>query len=183
MQRQAAACIFLAAKVEEAAVRTNDMLNAVAAAAAAAAPVAHVGIGPTAAMDGVDLATFPCLVGEAYQQRKAQLILDEQLLLRVLRFDIGVDQPHRHLYVLAHCWGATSEAVRAAVCLLNDCVCSCPIYGSDAMPPAAAAAAALHLGAQLSGQALQAVGWWRATGISDEAMQRCCTSLLDLVGA
>lgn len=171
LQRLAAAFVFLAAKVEEASLRTNDMLNAVAAHAAGAT-----------AGDSAELARFPCLVGDAYQAAKRQLIQDEQLLLRYLRFDIGADQPHRHLYVLAHCWGASREAVRMAVCLLNDAVCCCPSYGSAAMPPATAAAAALHVGAQLCGQAVQPAGWWRATGITDTAMRGACGALLDQIG-
>lgn len=149
--------------------RTNDMVNAVAAAA---------GLG--AHCDAAATARFPCLVGEAYQQRKRQLILDEQLLLRRLHFSIGVDQPHRYLYVLAHCWGASREAARLAACLLNDCVCCCPTYGG-AVQPAAAAAAALHLGATLCGQAVRAAGWWRATGVADEAMRVACHAMLDLL--
>jgi hypothetical protein len=126
------------------------------------------------------MARFPCLVGEAYQQRKRQLILDEQLLLRRLHFDIGVDQPHRHLYVLAHCWGTSREAVRLAAALLNDCVCCCPAYGA-AVQPAAAAAASLHLGVTLCGQVVQAAGWWRATGVADEAMRGACNAMLALL--
>ena len=172
LQRLAAACIFLAAKVEEASLRTNDMLNAVAAQAAGAA----VG-------DGSALARFPCLVGDAYQAAKRQLIQDEQQVLRRLRFDIGVDQPHRHLYVLARCWGASREALCVAVCLLNDAVCHCAGYGGMRLPPAAAAAAALHIGAQLCGQAVQPAGWWHATGVNaDPAMRVACGSLLELIG-
>ena len=148
--------------------RTNDMVNAVAAA----------GLG--AHSEAGAMARFPCLVGEAYQQRKRQLILDEQLLLRRLHFDIGVDQPHRHLYVLAHCWGTSREAVRLAAALLNDCVCCCPAYGA-AVQPAAAAAASLHLGVTLCGQVVQAAGWWRATGVADEAMRGACNAMLDLL--
>ncbi len=147
--------------------RTNDMLNAVAA----------WGRGSDAAA----LAAFPCLVGEAYQARKRQLITDEQLVLRRLRFDIGCDQPHRHLYALAHCWGASRAAVRVAACLLNDGLCRCPAYAGPAMQPATAAAAALHVAAQLCSQAVQPPGWWRATGITDAELQAACGMLLDVL--
>ena len=173
MQRLAAACLFLAAKVEEAAVRTNDMLNAVAAWQG----------GPAAATDAAVLARFPCLVGEGYAAAKARLILDEQLLLRRLRFDIGAEQPHRHLYALAHCWGAPTAAVRLATCLLNDCVARCPGYSSDALPAATAAAAALHLGGQLCGHATQPQGWWRAAGISDQGLAAASCALLEMLAA
>lgn len=138
---------------------------------------------PAAGADAATLAAFPCLVGEAYTAAKRQLIADEQLLLRRLRFDICAPHPHRHLYVLARCWGASASAVRAATCLLNDCVVRCPAYASDAMPPATAAAAALHLGAQLCQQAVQPSGWWRATGVSDAALRDACYAMLDLLEA
>lgn len=170
-QRLAAACIFLAAKVEEAAVRTNDMLNAVAAWQG----------GPAAATNAAALSRSPCLVGEAYQAAKRQLILDEQVVLRRLRFEIGVEQPHRHLYALAHCWGAPAAALRLATCLLNDCVARCPAYSGAAMPPATAAAAALQLGGQLCGQPVQPHGWWRAAGITDPALADACATLLDML--
>lgn len=175
MQRLAAACVFLAAKVEEAAVRTNDMLNAVAA--------AHDCSGGAWPPDAATLAAAPCLVGDAYQASKRQLILDEQLVLRRLRFDIGVEQPHRHLYALAQCWGASRSAVRVAACLLNDCICHCPQYGGPDMQAATAAAAALHLGAALCGQAVQPPGWWRATGVTDAALRTACGALLEAVQA
>lgn len=173
VQRLAAACVFLAAKVEEAAVRTNDMLNAVAAWQG----------GPAAATDAAALARSPCLVGEAYQAAKRQLVLDEQVLLRRLRFEIGVEQPHRHLYALAHCWAAPAAALRLATCLLNDCVARCPSYGGAEMPPATAAAAALHLGGQLCGQPVQPHGWWRAAGITDQALAGACNALLDMLAS
>ena len=176
LQRLAAACVFLASKVEEASLRTNDMLNAVAACSGMLA--AGGGAAAPAA-----LAEFPCLVGEPYQQRKRQLILDEQLLLRRLRFDIAVDQPHRHLYVLAHCWGASSAVLRLATCILNDCICLGPVYGSASMPPATAAAAALHLAADLCQDEVQPAFWWRAIGVSDAQLAQACQAMLGVLGA
>jgi hypothetical protein len=172
LQRLAAACIFLAAKVEETNLRTNDMLNAVEGVAAGAANGG-----------GISLSHFCCLVGGDYAAQKQRLILDEQLLLRHLRFDLVVEQPHRHLYILAQCWGASLQALRLAICLLNDAVCCCEAFGSADMPPATAAAAALHVGAQLCGQGLYPHGWWRAVGISDDAMRAACRALLDLLHA
>lgn len=231
LQRLAAACVFLAAKVEEAPVRTNDMLNAVAAwrlattcsfsdggcsgtipAAAAPAEATSPPAGspaagqPPAAASAEDAgnpaaqppavetdagaaaaaaaASFPYLVGDAYAAAKRQLILDEQLLLRRLRFDLGAgsDQPHRHLYVLAHYWGASSAALRAATCLLNDAVAHCSAYGGAQLLPATAAAAALHVGARLVGQEVSPRGWWRTIGVSDGDMAAACGLLLDMLG-
>ncbi|KAL4458145.1 hypothetical protein ABPG75_013010 [Micractinium tetrahymenae] len=230
-ERLAAACVFLAAKVEEASVRTNDMLNAVtawrlaaacsgsgsrsdaardgggsstgaangggpAAGSPAAAPPPSAGVpgpeepaapapaGEAEAALAAAAAAFPYLVGEAYAAAKRQLILDEQLLLRRLRFDLGAgsDQPHRHLYVLAHCWGAAPAALRAATCLLNDAVAHCSAYGGPALLPATAAAAALHVGARLAGQQVNPAGWWRATGVSDGDMAAACGLLMDMLG-
>lgn len=170
LQQLAAACIFLAAKVEETNLRTNDMLNAVEGVALGAADDV-----------GCSLAHFCCLVGTEYASQKQRLILTEQLLLRHLRFALVVEQPHRHLYILAHCWGASLQALRLATCLLNDAVCCCKGFGSADMPPATAAAAALHVGAQLCGQDMDPRGWWRAVGLSDDAMRAACHALLDLV--
>ncbi len=129
-------------------------------------------------------ASFPYLVGDAYAAAKRQLILDEQLLLRRLRFDLGAgsDQPHRHLYVLAHYWGASPAALRAATCLLNDAVAHCSAYGGPQLLPATAAAAALHVGARLVGQEVSPQGWWRTIGVSDGDMAAACGLLLDMLG-
>ena len=240
LQRQAGACLFLGAKVEEAALRTNDLLNAVAAwrlvaacastsdgaagsasGGAAAAEVdaaavaavdraaAHAGSmaaadaaagsaaggsaaaappdappsKPASPPDAVAAAAAfpPYLVGDSYAAAKQRLILDEQLLLRRLRFDISTDQPHRHLYALAHCWGAAPAALRTAVCLLNDAATHCEGYSTSALPSAAAAAAALHVGGQLAGAPVEPRGWWRAGGISDADMAAACSTLLDLL--
>jgi hypothetical protein len=173
LQRLAGACIFLAAKVEEAHVRTNDMLNAIAATAQA--------LSPADAAEPAEQARFSCLVGDAYQAAKRQLIEDEQLVLRVMHFTIAVEQPHRYLYMLAHCWGASLEAVRMATCLLNDVMTHCPCYNTAGLPPATAATAALHIGAQLCGQAVQPAGWWQAMGIADKAMRQACSTLLGML--
>lgn len=139
---------------------------------------------PAADAAAAAAASLSYLVGEAYAAAKRQLILDEQLLLRRLRFDLGAgcDQPHRHLYVLAHCWGATPAALRAATCLLNDAVALCPAHGGTPLPPATAAAAALHVGASLAGREVTPLGWWRATVASDAEMAAACGLLLDMLG-
>ena len=98
-----------------------------------------------AAAEPVPLAGM--LVGQEYYARKRQLILDEQLLLRSLRFDLTgtADQPHKWVYAFCVSLRVSRSALRLATCLVNDSL----LRAGLRHPPAVTAAAALEIALQL----------------------------------
>ena len=60
------------------------------------------------------------LVGDAYYAAKSRLLSAEQVVLRLLNFQLLTPRPHAYLLNLARLLGASQAAVAAAMCLLND---------------------------------------------------------------
>lgn len=166
LQRTATACIFLAAKVQEAPLRTNDLVNvAHYLLASPDAPLSlwqagergagHDGAQMAAEENGQEqqgsqqhqpaqqpLSKADMLAGDDYYQAKDTLIEDEQMLLRVLRFNIDVQQPHKWLFSLCRAVDASVAVVRVATCVLNDALVSG--LGATGYRPVELAAAAVH---------------------------------------
>eukprot|EP00887_Chlorella_sp_A99_P006180 scaffold3.g6180.t1 len=179
VQRTVTACIFLAAKVQEAPLRTNDLVNAVfyllASPDAPAPPdpvagAAEPPLPPAEQQRLQPLTKADMLVGEAYTRQKDLLIQqDEQTLLRVLQFRIDVEQPHKYLFCFCRVIGATRAEVGVATCLLNDMVTSG--VGTQGYRPAELAAAALHAAAQIVYPERPADGWmlgrWARLGLRE----------------
>ena len=142
-------------QVEETSLRTNDMLNAVRYVVAASSAADGVEAQQQQQQLAAERAASPgahplgdMLAGDAYYASKQQLIIDEQLLLRLLRFDVDTAQPHKWLYVFAVVLEASQDAVRLAVCLLNDGMVNtrlCTQHPPDVLAAAALQAAALLL--------------------------------------
>jgi hypothetical protein len=80
--------------------------------AAAAGPATAAAAAVAAAPSGGFLA------GEAYYSAKEQLIWDEQVLLRVLRFQLCVEHPHRVLLNLCRALRCSAPLARLATCLV-----------------------------------------------------------------
>jgi hypothetical protein len=83
------------------------------------------------------------VVGDQYYAAKDRLFAAEQVVLRLMSFQLGVDQPHKHLLNFCKLLGASRTATAAAVCILNDTLA----YTNFCLTaePAAVAAAALQL--------------------------------------
>ena len=121
-------------------VRTNDLLNAVryvtnpqeSSALGAAFPVL---LDPDASMSGT-MAETPqldrsandsaeqaprsgFLAGDEYYAAKDQLIMDEQILLRVLRFEISVQHAHKYLLNFCHVLRCSQPLAQMALCLVR----------------------------------------------------------------
>lgn len=96
------------------------------------------------------------LVGDAYYAAKTRLIGDEQVLLRALRFAIGVAQPHKYLCALARTLRAPDTVVRLATCLLNDGMVY--VGGLLEHKPEAAAAAALQVASAIAQEPVSLAG-------------------------
>jgi hypothetical protein len=62
------------------------------------------------------------VVGDEYYAAKEQLFMAEQALLRTMRFELGVQQPHKHLLNYVALLDLGQHAAAAAVCVLNDAV-------------------------------------------------------------
>ncbi|KAL3139608.1 hypothetical protein ABBQ38_003926 [Trebouxia sp. C0009 RCD-2024] len=175
--RLAAACLFLACKVEEASVRTNDLLNAVHLTAFSSTVIkATEGSEP-------DAPGFSPLVGQPYYNLKQTLILDEQYLLRTISFDIVVEHPHKFLLNFAKTMDARHGLVQLSVSLLNDSI----VYSNLCLshPPAEIAAACLQLsgnilGSSVSVPSLEPRSGWSALGVDVQRLEVIAMTLLDM---
>ncbi|KAL6786046.1 CYCR1 [Auxenochlorella protothecoides x Auxenochlorella symbiontica] len=165
--------VFLAAKVEETCLVTNDLLNV--ASLLCASPSAYQRPPPD------PLATPPpALVGGTYYAAKALLVLDEQRALRTLRFDLRVHHPHPHLLALAGARRAPRPLLAAALCLLGDALAGCACAARHR--PGPLASAALHVASVLivprqrdGGPPCEPGplehGWWRALGLCNAQVE------------
>ena len=59
------------------------------------------------------------LAGDAYYAAKDQLIMDEQVLLRMLRFSINIEHPHKYLLNMCHLLGCSQPLAHLATCLVG----------------------------------------------------------------
>jgi hypothetical protein len=59
------------------------------------------------------------LAGDEYYAAKDQLIIDEQLLLRLLRFEVGVQHAHKYLLNMCHVLGCSQPLAQMATCLVR----------------------------------------------------------------
>lgn len=115
------------------------------------------------------------------------LLQDEQLLLRVLLFQVHVELPHPLLLNLSRSLGSPTGVVQMAVCILNDTLLKTSLAGISSA--AALAAAALHLASLLAGGGLPATGdgrpseasWWIGLGIQQVEMENNCHIMLDAI--
>lgn len=162
-ERLAATCLFIGSKVEEAALRTNDLLNVIhyLSQHSTFSWSSHTKqradhsehnqttnknstvLNLTLNMPGCDF-----LVGDSYYAAKAQLIADEQLLLRLLHFNIYVEQPHKYAYCLAKVWQSSNKVLRLATCILNDVLVYLDLCIS--FPALALAAATIRVATSIS---------------------------------
>ena len=85
-----------------------------AAGLAASSPAA------TAADDSASNLPQPgLLAGDDYYRAKEQLITDEQILLRVLRFEINVEHPHKYLLNICRTLQCGQPLTQLALCLVR----------------------------------------------------------------
>ena len=166
-------------------VRTNDLLNAIDFAKGSMVHCAAA----SSNNDAVPAQTehWAAIVGEQYYARKRQLILDEQIVLRAIDFNIVVDHPHKYLMNFAKTIKASSELVQLAVCVLNDSLVYTNLSVSCSAPEVAAGT--LHLATQLLDiadkvQHQQGQAWWEFLGCSTATVTHVGAMLLDaLTGA
>ena len=59
------------------------------------------------------------LAGDAYYAAKDRLIMDEQVLLRVLRFSISIEHPHKYLLNMCRLLGCSQPLAHLATCLVG----------------------------------------------------------------
>ena len=149
----AAACVFLSAKMCEEPRRVRDVLNA------------------------FELATRGSIVRDAqdYWARKERLVLAEQRLLRALAYETACGDPQVLALNMLRTLGAPRALYEMCVALLNDAGRSCA-----GMPAHVVAAAALPLGASALELPLP-VSWQRTLEVEHdaEAVTAACHALLD----
>ena len=59
------------------------------------------------------------LAGDDYYRAKEQLITDEQILLRILRFEINVEHPHKYLLNICRTLQCGQPLTQLALCLVR----------------------------------------------------------------
>ena len=120
--------------------RTNDLLNATKYVStpddnaalqrafpgllAASQPTSAQAVGASGMPADVDTDTAAApeggfLAGDAYYSAKDQLIMDEQVLLRVLRFSISIEHPHKYLLNMCRLLGCSQPLAHLATCLVS----------------------------------------------------------------
>jgi hypothetical protein len=62
------------------------------------------------------------VVGDEYYAAKEQLFVTEQVVLRVMRFQLEVEQPHKYLLNLCRLLDVQQQLAAAAVAVLNDAI-------------------------------------------------------------
>ena len=170
--RLAAAALFLACKADTSgvAVRTNDLVNAVACVAARGA-------------------SWTALAARPYAAAKATLLADEAALLRALRFQVapGADASTRVAFNAAVLLGRSRAAARGAAGLCADALACSPLPRTAG--PVTTACAALLLAGLVTGEeeeaeegeervrrgplrpdGVTAVRWWEALGARTEGV-------------
>lgn len=181
-----APCIFLASKVEEAPVRTNDMLNTLeylrqcqqrqrgSTLVAEPPPLQNM-------LPAVDAMV---LVGDLYYAKKQELIIREQSLLRLIHFNVVCEHPHRYLFNFGRALHCPARMLHLAVCLVNDSLCTTQL--SLDQSAANVAAGALHLSSLLLGQAWELpfkdnCSWWDALGVHLEKIEAVGAAMLAML--
>lgn len=94
------------------------------------------------------------LVGDSYYAAKEAMLAAEQRLLRKIRFQLPVEQPHYHLLCLLRASGLLGNVSQVALCMLNDVVlCSALIatVRADLLAAGVAVAAWQHVQQRDSG--------------------------------
>lgn len=117
------------------------------------------------------------LVGQGYYAAKARMMHCEQLLLRALRWQLPVPQPHGLALNAARCLRLPGGVQRLAVCLLNDlwCYTDMCLMGQgerEATTLAALEAACRACGHVVhvpshAGEAVPGLGWWQLLGVAE----------------
>ncbi|CAD7695382.1 unnamed protein product [Ostreobium quekettii] len=175
-----AACLFCAAKVEEAPLRTTDLLNALAYLKGAS------GRHPTvrAAMPWLPaLPAEPCpwLVGRRYYDAKLCLLHAEQLILRHMHFQVVGSHPHKFLLSFCAAMGASDRVAALGVALLNDCMVYTDLVAR--LTPEQVAGGALHLALEWAEESSggRSLRWLREIGLDDASVEAVGHCLLDMV--
>jgi Cyclin, N-terminal domain len=126
-----AACLVLGMKAEEESRRLRDVIN-----------VAHMldfDMDTKSAGLVFDVSSDPPELNEIYWKAKEMIVATEQMVLRVLQFDIMVGHPHRLVVLIAQDLGLPDGVVQQAWSHLNDALWYAPALTLGALPMACAA--------------------------------------------
>eukprot|EP00899_Mesostigma_viride_P027736 jgi/Mesvir1/8147/Mv25344-RA.1 len=190
-----AACIFLASKLCECGRRVSDVLNVLGQTMTTERALAsYFGDDPKGTSgreggDGADHAPaapaaggkmggeegeWEVLVGAKYYEAKDELLMEEQVVLRSIQFQVSIDLPYRYLLNLCHAVRASKALAQVAVYAVNDSL----VYTTLCLRhhPFEVAAAALNIGALLveQAEALPKKGdtqWWDAIGVNRKVIE------------
>ena len=127
---------------------------------------------------------FAAIVGQPYYALKQTLIIDEQVLLRTISFEIVIEHPHKYLLNFGKLIDAKHSLIQIAISILNDSIVHTRLC--LAHPPADIAAACLHIADEILGVTLQtpclnASSAWSALGVNMQQMEMIELALLDMI--
>lgn len=124
---------------------TNDLVNATLVVCAEAIKTRAGLDSEERARRSLEQTGLTALVGDAYYAVKRRLLLDEQIVLRLLRFALVAPQPHKRALAYAAAARLPPAATALALASLNDGIVGAPLLLDHSEGALAAAAAALAL--------------------------------------
>ncbi|CAG9466210.1 unnamed protein product [Pedinophyceae sp. YPF-701] len=135
--------------------------------------------------DGIDAPgdAVPLMSSEAYYAAKEKLLEAEQLILRAVRFQVVLEDPHRYLFNIIHELGLGEGPAKLATCVLNDAL----VY--TALPGRCSAAALATAALLMSGEVLgptavrESPTWWRRVGADAGEVEAAANGLARMIAA
>lgn len=159
--------------------RTSDLLNVISFLHALYAEAGAKQMFSRLHELGGDQERVPALVGDSYYKAKEHLISAEQVLMRVIRFQVTADHPHKHVMRICSELNTTSGMLRSSICLLNDCLTYTSL--SVSMKPEILACGAVHLMLNLIQGTMPSQEWWSQFCVTRAEMEHAGHKLMDMV--
>jgi len=154
----ATCCLFLASKLEETPKKLRDIINT------------------TYCM----LREKALRIGPEYWSMHDSIIVQEQVIMRVLAFETAFDHPHKYLLNYAKSLRVSKTFIQTSLNVLNDSFCTSVYlrYGSNVI-----AAAVIYFTASILNVELpqgSRMKWWEAFDIEFSDIEAICHTILDL---
>ena len=165
-----AACLFLGTKTEEESRRLRDIINLMEM-LEFGMPGERIHVKAVGPLD------------DEYWSAKERLVATEQMVLRMLQFDVSVSHPHRAVAVLlsqeAVLHSQQQELLPISWQHLNQALFYAPALRHDTLLLACASieCARLKLESPTKAMPTQILPWWRQYGVSDDELQCCIADL------
>lgn len=166
-----AACLFLATKTEEESRRLRDVINV----------MEMLEFGSTQVL--IRVKSNPVPLDEEYWSHKEKLVATEQMVLRMLQFDVSVSHPHRAVAVLLSLEQESGQDGLLPICwqYLNQALFYAPALRHDVLTLACAAIECAKKHNNVPRQSNEASTWWLKYGVSCEELRLTKQDLLQSI--